>query len=60
MHEHENINGRDDIAIKWKREFLSSSSSSKATWQAYLDKYLKLVLVEMVGWYPGLKKRKLD
>ena len=28
----------------------------KGEWQAHLDKYLKLMLVEMVGWYPGLRK----
>ena len=27
-------------------------------WQAHLDKYLKLMLVEMVGWNPGLRKRQ--
>ena len=25
-------------------------------WQAHLDKYLKLTLLEMVGWNPGLRK----
>ena len=24
--------------------------------QAHLEKYLKLMLVEMLGWYPGLRK----
>ena len=34
----------------------------KGKWQAHLDKYLKLKLVEMVGigWNPGLRKRQLD
>ena len=32
----------------------------KGKWQAHLDKYLKLKLVEMVGWNPGLRKRQLE
>ena len=29
----------------------------KGEWQAHLDKYLKLTLLEMVGWNPGLRKK---
>ena len=43
-----------------KREFCLAktwvSKFMKGKWQAHLDKYLKLMLVEMLGWYPGLRK----
>ena len=38
------------LAKTWVCKFI------KGKWQAHLDKYLKLMLVKMLGWYPGLKK----
>ena len=40
-----------------KGDFLSCQDKFfRGKWQAHLDKYLKLMPVEMLGWYPGLKK----
>ena len=38
------------LAKTWVCKFI------KGKWQAHLDKYLKLMLVKMLGWYPGLRK----